>query len=378
MSDILLTDEQRDLQAMFREFARKEIIPISAEYDEKGEFPREVFKKAVDMGLTTLGIPAKYGGSGEGALTGSLLSEELGYADAGFAVAVGACNLATIPVMMGGNDAQVQEVADIMLQGGMAAFCLTEAAAGSDAAALRTTATRDGDDYIINGSKAFITNGGVADIYTVFATVDKELGHKGITAFLVPRSLPGISVGKEENKMGIRLSNTTEVIFEDVRVPAKNIIGEIGKGMKIALGTLNRTRAQGAAAAVGLSQRAIDESIQYAKTRTTFGRPIIKNQAIQFMLADMDIQTEAGRQLVRHCCRMVDKGVVDARQGSIAKTFVGDSAVKVALDAIQILGGYGYSREYPVEKLLRDAKIYQIFEGTNQIQRMTIAGHLMA
>ena len=378
MSDILLTAEQRELQAMFRDFARKEIIPISAEYDEKGEFPREVFNKAVDMGLTTLGVPAKYGGSGEGALTGSILSEELGYADAGFAVAVGACNLATIPVMMGGNEEQVQEVADIMLQGGMAAFCLTEAAAGSDAAALRTTATRDGDDYIINGTKAFITNGGVADIYTVFATVDKELGHKGITAFLVPRHLPGISVGKEENKMGIRLSNTTEVIFEDVRVPAKNIIGEVGKGMKIALGTLNRTRAQGAAAAVGLSQRAIDESIKYAKTRMTFGRPIIKNQAIQFMLADMDIQTEAGRQLVRHCCRMVDKGVVDARQGSIAKTFVGDSAVKVALDAIQILGGYGYSREYPVETLLRDAKIYQIFEGTNQIQRMTIAGHLMA
>ena len=185
-------------------------------------------------------------------------------------------------------------------------------------------------------------------------------------------------VNRKENKMGIRLSNTTEVVFEDVRVPAKNIIGEVGKGMKIALGTLNRTRAQGAAAAVGLSQRAIDESIKYAKARMTFGRPIIKNQAIQFMLADMDIQTEAGRQLVRHCCRMVDKGVVDARQGSIAKTFVGDSAVKVALDAIQILGGYGYSREYPVEKLLRDAKIYQIFEGTNQIQRMTIAGHLMA
>ncbi len=378
MSDILLTDEQRDLQAMFRDFARKEIVPISAEYDEKGEFPHEVFKKAVQMGLTSLGIPAQYGGGGEGALTGSLLSEELGYADAGFAVAVGACNLAIIPVMMGGSEAQIQQVADIMLQGGMAAFCLTEAAAGSDAAALRTTATKDGDEYIINGTKAFITNGGVADIYTVFATVDRSLGHKGVTAFLVPRDLPGVSAGKEENKMGIRLSNTTEVVFEDVRIPAKNVIGEVGKGMRIALGTLNRTRAQGAAAAVGLSQRALDESIAYAKVRTTFGCPIIKNQAIQFMLADMDIQIEAGRQLVRHCCRMVDKGVVDARQGSIAKTFVGDTAVKVALDAIQVLGGYGYSREYPVEKLLRDAKIYQIFEGTNQIQRMTIAGHLMA
>ncbi len=378
MSDILLTEEQRDLQAMFRDFARKEVMPISAEYDEKGEFPKEVFQKAVEMGLTTLGVPEKYGGGGEGALTGTLLGEELGYADAGFAVSVGACNLATIPVMMGGNDEQVQLIADLLRQGGMTAFCLTEAAAGSDAAALRTTATKDGGDYIINGAKAFITNGAVADMYTVFATVDRSLGSKGIAAFLVPRSTPGISVGQEENKMGIRLSNTTEVVFEDVRVPAKNMVGAVGKGMKIALGTLSRTRAQGSAAAVGICRRAIEESLQYAKQRVTFGQPIIKNQAIQFMLADMEIQTEAARQLIRHAARMVDQGVIDAKQGSIAKTFAGDTAVRVTTDAIQILGGYGYSREYPVEKLLRYAKIYQIFEGTNQIQRMVIAGHMMA
>lgn len=378
MSDILLTEEQRDLQAMFRDFARKEIMPITAEYDEKGEFPREVFKKAFEMGLTTMGLPEEFGGSGEGSLTGSLLSEELGYADAGFASAIGACNLATIPIMMGGNAEQKQMAADVLLQGGMAAFCLTEAAAGSDAAALATTAVKDGDDYIINGSKAFITNGGVADLFTVFATVDKSLGHKGITGFMVPANLPGVSVGKEENKMGIRLSNTTEVVFEDVRIPASYQFGAIGKGLNLALGTLNRTRAQGAAAAVGLAQRALDEALRYSKQRVTFGKPICKQQAIQFMLADMDVRTEASRQLVRHACRMVDKGVVDARQGSIAKTFAGDSAVQTALDAIQILGGYGYSREYPVEKLLRDAKIYQIFEGTNQIQRMTIAGHLLA
>ncbi len=378
MSDILLTEAQKDLQAMFRDFARKEIMPIAAEYDEKGEFPKEVFKKAVDMGLTTMGLPEEFGGSGEGSLTGSLLSEELGYADAGFASAVGACNLATIPIMMGGNKEQKQMAADVLLQGGMAAFCLTEAAAGSDAASLTTTAVKDGDTYIINGSKAFITNGGVADLFTVFATVDRSLGHKGIAAFMVPRNLPGISIGKEENKMGIRLSNTTEVVFEDVRIPASYLVGDIGKGLKLALGTLNRTRGQGAAAAVGLAQRALDEAIRYSKQRVTFGKPICKQQAIQFMMADMDIRTEASRQLVRHACRMVDLGVVDARQGSIAKTFAGDSAVQTALDAIQILGGYGYSREYPVEKLLRDAKIYQIFEGTNQIQRMTIAGHLLA
>lgn len=378
MSDILLTQEQQDLRDMFRDFARKEIIPISSEFDEKGEFPREAFKKAVDMGLTTLGLPEKYGGSGEGALTGSILSEELGYADAGFAVAVGACNLAAIPVIMGGNEKQIQTVADVLLNGGLAAFCLTEAAAGSDATALRTTAVKDGNEWVINGVKTFITNGGVADIYTVFATVDPSLRSKGVGAFLVPRGTPGVSVGKEENKMGIRLSNTTEVIFENVRIPEENLIGKIGQGMRIALGTLNRTRAQGSAAAVGIAQRAIDESIKYAKTRVTFGKPIHKHQAIGFMIADMDIQTEAARQLVRHACRMVDKGVVDARQGSIAKTFAGDNAVKCALDAIQVLGGFGYSREYPVEKLLRDAKIYQIFEGTNQIQRMTVAGHLFA
>lgn len=378
MSDILLTQEQQELRDMFREFVHKEIIPVAAEYDEKGEFPREVFRKAVDMGLTTLGLPEAYGGSGEGALTGSILSEELGYGDAGFAASVGACNLASIPVMMHGSESQKKLVADILVKGGMAAYCLTEAAAGSDAGSLRTTAVKDGNDWIINGVKTFITNGGLADIYTVFATTAPSLRSKGVGAFLVPRHTPGVSVGKEENKMGIRLSNTTEVIFENVRIPGENLIGEIGKGMKIALGTLNRTRAQGSAAAVGIAQRALDESVKYAKTRVTFGKPICKHQAISFMIADMDIQTEAARQLVRHACRMVDQGIIDARQGSIAKTFAGDTAVKCALDAIQVLGGFGYSREYPVEKLLRDAKIYQIFEGTNQIQRMTVAGHLFA
>ena len=377
MSDILLTDEQRDLQAMFRDFARKEIVPISAEYDEKGEFPHEVFKKAVQMGLTSLGIPAQYGGGGEGALTGSLLSEELGYADAGFAVAVGACNLAIIPVMMGGSEAQIQQVADIMLQGGMAAFCLTEAAAGSDAAALRTTATKDGDEYIINGTKAFITNGGVADIYTVFATVDRSLGHKGVTAFLVPRDLPGVSAGKEENKMGIRLSNTTEVVFEDVRIPAKNVIGEVGKGMRIALGTLNRTRAQGAAAAVGLSQRALDESIAYAKVRTTFGCPIIKNQAIQFMLADMETKLNAARGLVYNAAWMMDNGEKADKAASMAKYYAAEAAIDIVNKALQLFGGYGYSREYAIERIYRDVRVCSIYEGSSQVQQIVISGQML-
>lgn len=377
MKDYLLTDEQKDMQATFREFAQKEVAPIASEYDRKGECPIHVLKKAADMGLTTIWLPEKYGGAGMDYMTGTLMGEELGKADAGFSVAVGACELAGIPVLMGKNDKQIQKMADYLLNGGLSAFCLTEASAGSDVASLKTTATKDGNDYIINGTKAFISNGGIADIYTVFATVDPSLGTKGIAAFLVERDRPGVSVGKEEDKMGIRLSNTCEVVFQDVRIPAENMIGGVGQGLYLALGTLDRTRGAGSATAVGICQRAIDCAMEYAKTRVTFGKPIIANQAIQFMLADMEIQTVASRQMVRHVANLLDRGIVDGEMSAITKTFVGDTAMKVTTDAVQILGGYGYSREYPVEKLMRDAKIYQIFEGTNQIQRMTIIGAMM-
>lgn len=304
--------------------------------------------------------------------------EELARADAGFAVAVGACDLAMVPVLMAGTEEQKHKFADRLLAGKAAAFCLTEAEAGSDAAALRTTAIKDGEDYVINGSKCFITNGGIADIYTVFATVDPSLGARGITAFIVERERKGVSVGKEEDKMGIRLSNTTEVIFQDVRVPASNIVGNVGQGMKIALETLDRTRGTDApAGALGIAQACIDHALAYAKERKTFGRPIVKNQGIQFMLADMEIQTQAARQMIRSTARMIDQGIVDSKITAATKAFASDIAVQVALDAIQILGGYGYSREYPVEKLLRDAKIYQIFEGTNQVQRMVIANAMV-
>lgn len=375
--DYLLTEEQASLVELFRDFAKNEVAPISKKYDEKGEFPKELFKKAAEIGLTTLHLPEKYGGGGMSTVTQAIMVEELSKADAGFAVAVGACDLATVPVLMAGTEEQKQKVADVLLNGGLAAFCLTEADAGSDVAALKTTAVKDGDDYIINGAKCFITNGGVADIYTVFATVDRSLGAKGITAFLVERSRPGISVGKEEDKMGIRLSNTTEVVFQDVRVPAENMLGEVGKGMAIAMGTLDRTRgADVPAGAVGICQAAIDYCVAYAKERKTFGKPLIANQAIQFKLADMEIKTQAARQMVRHCANLLDHGIVDPKVTSASKAFAGDVAVQVALDAIQIFGGYGYSREYPVEKLLRDAKIFQIFEGTAEVQRMVIAGAL--
>lgn len=362
---------------MVRDFVEKEIIPISAEYDRKGEFPQEAFRKAAEMGLTTITIPEEFGGMGLGHFEETLVAEELGYGDAGFAVAVGACTLGTMPIMLAGNDEQRQRAADVLLGGGLAAFCLTEAEAGSDAAALRTTARKEGDEYVLNGAKCFITNGGVADLYVVFATLDRSLGAKGICAFMVEGDRAGVTMGKEEDKFGIRLSNTCEVVFEEVRVPATNLIGKEGHGFLIAMNTLNHTRGEGSSAAVGICQRAIDLSVQYSKERITFKKPIAANQAIQFMLADMEIQTQAARCLVWSAAKMQDVGVADASFGAVAKTFGGDVAMQVSTDAVQIFGGYGYSREYPVEKLMRDAKIFQIFEGTNQIQRMVIAGELL-
>lgn len=376
--DYLLTEKELELKELFRSFAEKEVAPLSKTYDKSGEFPWELFKKAAALGMTTLHLPEKYGGNGGTAMEQALLMEELARTDAGFAVAVGACDLAMVPVLMAGTEEQKHKFADRLLAGKAAAFCLTEAEAGSDAAALRTTAIKDGEDYVLNGSKCFITNGGIADIYTVFATVDPSLGARGITAFIVERERKGVSVGKEEDKMGIRLSNTTEVIFQDVRVPASNIVGNVGQGMKIALETLDRTRGTDApAGALGIAQACIDHALAYAKERKTFGRPIVKNQGIQFMLADMEIQTQAARQMIRSTARMIDQGIVDSKITAATKAFASDIAVQVALDAIQILGGYGYSREYPVEKLLRDAKIYQIFEGTNQVQRMVIANAMV-
>lgn len=376
MQTYIMNEEQRDLIKIVEDFAQNEVAPIVKECDLKGEFPIDVFKTAAEIGLTMLQIPEEFGGLGQSTLTQVMMLETLGKVDAGFATAVGACSLASTPVLMVGTDEQKRKMADILACGGIAAFCLTEADAGSDAAALKTTAVEDGDDYIINGTKTFITNGGYADIYTVFATVDRSLGAKGITAFLVERSRDGVSVGKEENKMGIRLSNTTDVIFQNVRIPKENMLGRIGDGLKIALGTLDQTRATGAAAAVGLCQNAIEQSTKYAQERKTFGKPIIANQAIQFKLADMQIKTQTARQMISFCAQLMDAGIIDGASSAIAKVYAGDVAVEVALDAIQIFGGYGYSREFPVEKLLRDAKIFQIFEGTAEVQRMVIAGDL--
>lgn len=372
----LLTEDQIALQEMVRDFVDNELRPVVKEHDEKGEVPTEVVNKAIEMGLTTLMVPEKFGGAGESFFTGVLVAEELGKGDAGFATTLGACELGTMPIHVAGTEEQLAYAAKFLTDGGLAAFGLTEAGAGSDAASLRTTYKKVGDEYILNGSKCFITNAGIASFYVIFATADREKGAKGISAFIVPRNTPGLSTGKEENKFGIRLSNTCDVILEDVKVPAANLIGKEGQGFRIAMETLDRTRATGMASAVGICQNAIELCMKYARERVTFGRQIIANQAIQFMLADMEIQTNAARLMFWHCARLLDNGVNDSRIGAAAKCFGGDTVMKVTTDAVQIFGGYGYSREYPVEKLMRDAKIYQIYEGTNQIQRIVVFGDM--
>ncbi len=370
---LMYTEEQKELLAMVRQMAEREIKPHVAECDRTGECPMELFKPAIDMGLHMLEIPEEYGGSGMDFETTAMVFEELAKVDAGYADTLVTTFVALRNVILAGTKEQAQYFADVVAEGKFACFAITESNAGSDAGALRATAVRDGDDFILNGTKVFATNGSCASLYVSFFRTEK-----GITAFLIDRDTPGFSVGAHEDKMGFRLSNTTELVFEDVRVPASRVIGEEGKGLKIAMSGLNISRAFVATMAVGIMQRALDEALAYAKQRTQFGKPIIKFQMVQGMLADMAIKIEAARCLVNNTMKMIDAGMDVRKEGSITKTFVTDVAQEVTSNAVQILGGYGYSREYPVEKLMRDVKIFQIFEGTNQIQRLTIAKCLEA
>lgn len=374
-----LNEEGKELVRLARSFAEKELAPVVAECDRKGELPMDVYAKAFEIGFHIMEIPKEYGGLGLDYQTIYAVNEEIARVDAGFATGLGASSLALKPVLIAGNSEQKQLFADYITGdkgNGFAAFALTEPNAGSDAAAGKTTAVKDGDEYVINGTKCFITNGGLASIYVVFALTDKSKGVKGISAFIVERDRPGVSVGKEEDKMGIRLSNTTDVIFDEVRIPADHLLGQEGKGFIYAMQTLDLARPAIGAISVGIMQRAIDEAAAYAKTRVTFGKPIIAHQAIAFKLADMEIKKETSRAAVIDAINTYQNGGNFSKAAAIAKTYGSDCAVQVALDAIQILGGYGYSREYPVEKLLRDAKIMQIFEGTNEIQRVVISGAL--
>lgn len=377
LNDGTLTTEQLDLQEMVHDFMEREMLPIAAECDLNGRFPMEVWKKACDMGLATLTMPEEYGGGGVSFMTEAIVCEEYGWGDAGFAGTIGAHGLGMKPLLIAGTKEQCGHFAEIANAGGLSAFTLTEPDAGSDAGAITTTARRVGDEYIINGRKCFATNAEYADIFTVFATVDRSLGLKGITAFTVDRDTPGLVVGKHEDKLGQRSSVTNDVSYEEMRIPVKNRIGEEGQGFGIGMKTLNIGRATCASAAAGLGRAALEHCVKYAQERVTMGKPIIKHQMVQAMLADMASMVEASRQFGWYAARLLDVDSPRAPMvGAMAKCLCTDMIMKVTTDAIQVMGGYGYSREYPVEKLFRDAKIFQIFEGTNQVQRTVIAGML--
>lgn len=373
---VFYTDEQKELIALVRDVAENEVKPHVPAADEAGKCPDELFKWGFDLGLHMVEIPEEFGGMGLGYETCAMMFEELAKADAAYADTFVTNFVAFRNIHLYGTPEQAQHFVDQTEDGGFAAFCLTEANAGSDVAAMRTTAVREGDEYVINGTKSFITNGSISSVYVVFAKTDPAAGGKGISGFLVDAGTPGLSAGAHENKMGFRLSDTCEVVFDNVRVPASARIGEEGQGMRIALDALNLSRAFICTLGVGIMQRALDEAVAYARQRKQFGQRLIDLQMVQAMLADMAIKTETARVLVNSCMQQMDRGEMVRKEGAIVKTFVTDAMQEVVSNAVQVLGGYGYSKDYPVEKLMRDAKVFQIFEGSNQIQRMTIAKEL--
>ena len=368
----LISDEGKDLIKDVREFCNNEVKEQSKEFDLSGEWPQAIYDMAAEMQLGTLDVPEEFGGPGLSRIDHAAILEEMAKADAGFATSFMTNGLSLHPIEFGGTKEQLKSVYDVILKGGFGAFCLTEPNAGCDVSNGSTTAVKDGDDYIINGTKCFITNGPVADFFTVFAKTDKSAGAKGMSAFLIFKGTPGLSIGSHENKMGIRLSQTSDVILEDVRVPASAMLGKEGDGFKIAMKTLDIARTWCGIVAVGLAQRAIDEAAAYARTRVQFGKPLGRNEVIQFKLADMQMATEAARQLCAYSLTLMDRGEDYTTASATAKCKAGDAAMYCTTEAVQILGGYGFSRDYPVEKLMRDAKIFQLFEGTNEIQRLVV------
>ena len=373
-----LSDEQLVLQETARRFAREEIAPVAAKYDASGEFPREVIAKAWELGLASTQVPAEYGGVGLSSLDGCIVTEEIAWGCSGICTSIMANDLGLMPIAIAGTEAQKKEwLTPLAERFSLIAFCLSEAGAGSDVAGLQLKARKDGEDYILDGAKCWITNGGESDFYTVFATLDPSQRHAGICAFVVRSDAPGINPGKKEDKMGQRASDTRVVNFDGVRVPAAQRLGAEGEGFKVAMQTLDRARPPIAALAPGIARRAREEWVAYAQERKAFGSPIGSFQAVQFMLADMAKETEAARLLTHQSAWMVDNGLRASKHSSIAKCFATDTAMRVTTDAVQVFGGNGYTKEYPVEKLMRDAKLMQIYEGTNQIQRLVIARELM-
>jgi acyl-CoA dehydrogenase len=373
-----LTPEQEQLKETARRFAADEIIPVAGQCDEEQRFPLDVCRKAWELGLMNLEVPVEYGGMGLGILDACLVLEELNYGCAGITNACAANGLAAHPLLIAGTDAQKKQyLGQLTSELTFAAFCITEPGAGSDAGGISTTYRRVGDEFVLNGTKHFISNGSMAHWYVAFATRDRKERHAGISAFVFPADLPGIKKHRMKHKLGQRAADTSEVVFEDLRLPKDALVGQEGEGFKIAMKTFDRSRPEIGAICIGVSQRALDEATRYAKERQQFGQPIANFQAIQFMLADMAIDVEAMRLLTYKAAWLLDQGAPSSIVSSYAKAFGADHAMRITTDAVQVFGGYGYMKEYPVEKLMRDAKLLQIYEGTSQVQRVVIARNLL-
>lgn len=372
-----LSEDLRMLQDLARDFTRKEITPKAEQYDRSHEWPWDIFQKAAKAGLINLNIPEEYGGIGASVLEESIVAEELAYGCSGIETALMINQLGALPILIAGTAAQKERyLAPLVESGEVISYCMTEPEAGSDVAGIKTTAVKQGDKYILNGGKTWITGGPVASVYTVFAKTDPAAGHKGMSCFIVERGFPGFSVGKPLEKMGQHAAQTCQLFFENLEVPAENLLGREGDGFLIGMKVFDRSRPPVSAAAAGVAHRALDEAVNYANARTTFGKPIRDYQGVGFMLADMKIRYEAARSLVWKSAWLVDQGKRNTTEAAMAKAFAADAAMQNATDAVQVFGGNGYSKEYPVEKLMRDAKIYQIYEGTTQIQKMIILREL--
>lgn len=373
-----LTEEQEMLVRMARDFTADCITPIAAEYDEQAKFPQEIFHKARQLGIVNMAIPEDYGGVGASTFEEVLVAEELGYGCTGISTSISLNSLGMLPILLAGNEEQKaywlgERLAE---KGQFVSYAVTEANAGSNVAGIQTRADKKNGSYVINGSKTFITNASYAHFFTLFAKTDPQASHRGMTCFIVDRNAPGVSVGKKFDKLGQRASDTAEIVLENVEVPAENVVGEVGQGFYIAMKVFDYSRPGVAAAAVGLQRRALEECVKYAAQREAFGQPIYQHQAIGHKIADMAINYEASRLLTWQAAWQVDKGIFNPRVPAYAKAFAADMAARTAVDAVQVFGGYGFMKEYPVEKLLRDVKIFQIYEGTSEIQRNIIVREL--
>ncbi|MGH2989790.1 MAG: acyl-CoA dehydrogenase family protein [Solirubrobacterales bacterium] len=379
MVDFTLTDEQKDLRELAHNFAEKEIRPVAWEYDRDATWPQEIVEKAWEVGLMNAEFPEAYGGPELGLLSGCLIEEEMGWGCSGVGTSLMANGLAATPVILGGSEEVKKRYLTMLTEEPkLASFCLTEPDAGSDVGGMKTRAVRKGDKWVISGSKCFITNGSHASWYTVYAKTDPDAGHRGISAFVVPRDADGVTVDKKEDKLGQRASDTALISFDEVEIPAGNLLGEENKGFKLAMMTLDRTRPGVSALAVGIARAAFEFASEYSKERVQFGVPIAMHQAVAFMIADMATKIEAARLLVWQSAVLMDQGQRNTLAASHAKRFAADAAMEVAVDAVQVYGGYGFIKEYPVEKLMRDAKIMQLYEGTSQIQRLVIAREILS